>query len=114
MVQDSTDPWRLGGISRQLAQQLEEKTGLECRVTVLGHLQRGGSPVPADRILATHFGCAAADLATQGCFGQMVALRHGEVISVPIAQAVARQKLVSPNDPLIVANRDIGVCFGDR
>jgi phosphofructokinase-like protein len=114
VVAESTDPWRLGGISRKLAVDLEEKTGLESRVTVLGHLQRGGSPIPADRILATQFGCAAADLAAEGKFGQMVALRDGRIVSVQIAAAVAKQKLVPPDHPLITANKAIGVCFGDE
>ncbi len=112
--EESTDPWRLGGIGRKLALDLEEGTGLECRVTVLGHIQRGGSPVPADRILATQFGCAAADLAAAGDVGKMVALRGSRVVSVDIARAVARQKLVPPDHPLIVVNKAMGVCFGNE
>ena len=113
VVEESTDPWRLGGVGRKLAVDLEEKTGLECRVTVLGHVQRGGSPVAADRILATQFGCAAADLAAAGEFGKMVALRGSQIVSVEIAKAVARQKLVPSDHPLITANKALGVCFGD-
>jgi 6-phosphofructokinase 1 len=114
VIEESTDPWRLGGIGRKLALDLEKMTGLECRVTVLGHLQRGGSPVAADRILATQFGCAAADLAATGEFGKMVALRGSRVVSVDIASAVAQQKLVPIDHPLIVANKALGVCFGDE
>jgi phosphofructokinase-like protein len=114
VVEESTDPWRLGGVGRKLAMDLEKTTGLECRVTVLGHVQRGGSPVAADRILATQFGCTAADLAVAGDFGKMVALRGSRVVSVDIARAVARQKLVPPDHPLIVTNKAIGVCFGDE
>ena len=114
VVEESTDPWRLGGVGRKLALDLEKKTGLECRVTVLGHVQRGGSPVAADRILATQFGCAAADLAAAGEFGKMVALKGNQVVSVEIAGAVARQKLVPSDHPLITANKALGVCFGDQ
>ena len=114
VVEESTDPWRLGGVGRKLALDLENKTGLECRVTVLGHLQRGGSPVPADRILATQFGYAAADLAAAGEFGKMVALRDNQVVSVEIAKAVAQQKLVPRDHPWIAANKALGVCFGDE
>ncbi len=113
VVLDSPDPYRLGGISRKLALDIEAKTGLECRVTVLGHLQRGGSPIPSDRILATRLGCAAVDLVVQRRFGHMVAIQDGEVRSVPLARAVAKRKLVPLDHPLIVATRDIGVCYGD-
>jgi 6-phosphofructokinase 1 len=114
VVEESTDPWRLGGVGRKLALDLEKKTDLECRVTVLGHVQRGGSPVAADRILATQFGCAAADLAAGEEFGKMVALKGNRVSSVDIAGAVARQKLVPPDHPLITANKALGICFGDE
>jgi 6-phosphofructokinase 1 len=114
VVEESTDPWRLGGICRKLALDLEKKTGQECRVTVLGHLQRGGSPVPADRILATQFGCSAADLVAAREFGQMVALRGNKVVAVDMSRAVHKQKLVPRDHPLILANKAIGVCFGDE
>jgi len=113
LVEDSTDPWRLGGVCRKLALDIEEKTGLECRVTILGHLQRGGSPVPTDRILATLFGCAAMDLVAERRFGHMVALKNGRVRPVKIAEAVAKQKLVPPDHPLILSTKALGVCFGE-
>jgi phosphofructokinase-like protein len=113
VIEDSTDPWRLGGIGRKLAMDIEEKTSLESRVTVLGHLQRGGSPVPSDRILATRFGCAAVNLVVERRFGQMVALQQGRILPVELAKAVAKQKLVPRDHPLIMATKSIGVSFGE-
>ena len=85
---------RLGGISYVVAQEIERKTGFESRVTVLGHIQRGGSPTALDRILATRFGVAAVDAASEGRWGTMVALRGTDVVEVPIAEAVAHLKTV--------------------
>jgi 6-phosphofructokinase 1 len=85
----------------------------EVRVTVLGHIQRGGSPSPFDRILSTRFGAAAIELIAQGKFGHMAALRGGEIVAVPIQEAVGKLKLVDPNGELVRMARAIGVCFGD-
>jgi 6-phosphofructokinase 1 len=78
---------RLGGIANAIAPRLAELTGFETRVTVLGHVQRGGTPVAEDRIVATRLGLAAVDLVVAGGFGQMVALRGGEIASVPLADS---------------------------
>ncbi len=80
---------RLGGVAYQIAPLLEELTGFETRVTVLGHLQRGGTPTAFDRVLATRMGVAAADLAAAGTFGVMVASRGPDVVPVPLADACA-------------------------
>ena len=104
---------RLGGAGDRLAAELAPRIEHEIRVTVLGHLQRGGSPVPYDRILATRFGQRAAELAAQGSFGRMVCLRGSQVADVPLAEAVAVQKLVDPAGELVTAARGIGVGFGD-
>lgn len=85
---------RLGGVGYFLGREIEERTGLETRVVVLGHLQRGGSPTAFDRILATKFGLAAIDLVAEGKFGQMVALRGNEIVSVPLKEAVGNLKTV--------------------
>jgi len=105
---------RLGGVSYQIAREIEERGGYEVRTTVLGHIQRGGSPVPVDRILATRFGVEAARLAFQGQFGRMVALSCNRIISVPISEAIGRLKLVDVNDQLIDTARSIGIVFGDE
>jgi ATP-dependent phosphofructokinase / diphosphate-dependent phosphofructokinase len=90
---------RLGlrGVGDALARQIEERTGFETRVTVLGHVQRGGSPTPRDRVLATRFGLKAADLAHEGRFGRMAALRGDEIVDVSLAEATAELKTVPPD-----------------
>ena len=85
----------------------------EVRVTVLGHVQRGGTPTPFDRVLATRFGVAAVDLIAQGGFGRMVCLKGSAVTSVPIAEAVGQLKGVDPQGSMVAAARAIGICFGD-
>ena len=87
---------RLGGIGLRLEQEIEQRTGFETRVTILGHVQRGGTPVAFDRVLATRFGVAAMDAVAGGRFGMMVALRGTEIVEVPLAQALAEPKLLDP------------------
>ncbi|MEI2776542.1 MAG: 6-phosphofructokinase [Tetrasphaera sp.] len=98
----------------RLSRRLEELTGLESRVTILGHLQRGGTPSAADRLLATRLGTACADLINQGVFGVMVAARGDGAEAVPLAEVVGKVKLVPPDHPWIKTARDIGVCLGER
>jgi len=85
---------RLGGIGNALAGEIEKRTGFETRAVVLGHIQRGGSPTAYDRVLATRFGVAAIDLVHEKRFGHMVALRGNDIVSIPIADAVAKLKTV--------------------
>ena len=85
---------RLGGVGAWVAEELEKRTGYEARVTILGHIQRGGAPSAFDRVLATRFGVAAVGAVHDGAFGTMVALRAGEIVRVPIADAVAKSKTV--------------------
>jgi 6-phosphofructokinase 1 len=87
---------RLGGIGNVLAKEIEKRTGFESRVTILGHVQRGGTPTAFDRILATRFGIAAIDAVHDGAFDQMVALQAAEVVRVPLAEAVGELKTVDP------------------
>jgi len=87
---------RLGGVGEQLAREIEERTGFESRVTVLGHVQRGGSPTPRDRVLATRYGLKAADLVEEGNFGTMAALQGDDIVAVPLEAAVAELKTVPP------------------
>jgi 6-phosphofructokinase 1 len=104
---------RLGGIAYQVAADIQQNIDLEIRVTVLGHIQRGGSPIAFDRILASRFGKAAADLVARGDFGKMVAVRGEDVISVAIADAVSRPKYVDPDSQMVAAARRLGISFGD-
>ena len=85
---------RLGGIGNQLAEEIEKRTGFETRVTILGHVQRGGTPTAFDRVLSTRFGIAAIDAVHDGAFGQMVALRGTEIVRVPLAEAVGELKTI--------------------
>jgi phosphofructokinase-like protein len=86
----------LGGVGEILGYEIEQRTGFETRVTVLGHVQRGGSPTPRDRVLATRFGLKAAELAQAGQFGQMAALRGDDVVAVSLEEATAQLKTVTP------------------
>ncbi len=108
-----TDPIQLGGIGKVVADKIEEKMNRETRVTVLGHLQRGGSPTPFDRILSTKFGAFAIDLVAQKKFGKMAALKGSEIKSVRIEDAISRQKLVKPVDQAVITARRVGISFGD-
>jgi 6-phosphofructokinase 1 len=87
---------RLGGIGVYLEGELRERTGYDARATILGHVQRGGTPTAFDRVLATRFGVAAIDAAMDGDFGKMVALRGQDIVRVPLADALAESKLVDP------------------
>jgi len=104
---------RLGGIAYQVAAEIAQQIDLEIRVTVLGHVQRGGSPIAYDRILATRFGTAAANLIGRGDFGKMVALRGDDIVAVPIKSAIANMKCVAPAGDLVATARSVGVSFGD-
>jgi phosphofructokinase-like protein len=87
---------RLGGIAVQLEKEIEARTGFETRMTILGHVQRGGTPLAYDRVLGTRFGVEAIDAVTEGDFGRMVALRGTEVVRVPLEEALAAPKLLDP------------------
>jgi 6-phosphofructokinase 1 len=87
---------RLGGIAVQLEKEIEARTGYETRMTILGHVQRGGTPVAYDRVLGTRFGVAAVDAVTEGAFGMMVALRGTAIECVPLDEALAAPKLIDP------------------
>jgi 6-phosphofructokinase 1 len=87
---------RLGGIGEWLASEIEKNTGKEARTTVLGHIQRGGTPTAFDRMLATRFGLHAIDAASEGDWGKMVALRGTDIVRVPLAAATTELKLVKP------------------
>ena len=112
VVKESTDPVRLGGVGSVLADEVEQKTGLETRVTVLGHLQRGGSPTAFDRVLATRFGTEAMRQASLGNFGTMVALKGQDIVPVPISDAIGKLKSVPPDSSLMRSACSVGTSFG--
>jgi ATP-dependent phosphofructokinase / diphosphate-dependent phosphofructokinase len=96
-----------------IAKQIKKLTGLETRETILGYIQRGGSPTAADRILATRFGSYAAKLVNEGKFGNMVALRNGTISAIPLSEVGGKIRLVEANNTLVEKGRHLGVCFGD-
>lgn len=103
----------LGGVGEKVAESIGEMTGMETRVTVLGHLQRGGSPSPLDRILATGFGTEAVELALAGKSGLMVAMRNARIEAVPLADVVPGQRKVPVDGDLVRFARSVGTSFGD-
>ncbi len=104
---------KLFGAGYKLGAALEPHLVLDLRVTVLGHIQRGGSPTQFDRILGTRFGAAAVDAVAEGKFGHMVSLRTPQIVTIPIADACANERCVDPNGQLVQTGRDVGLCFGD-
>jgi 6-phosphofructokinase 1 len=113
VLKDSPDPIRLGGIGNKLADDIEKLSGIETRVTVLGHLQRGGRPSSYDRILSTRYGVAAVELINQGKFGSMVALQGNTITSVTLEEAVGKLKTVPTDSEIINIAKSVGVSFGD-
>jgi len=113
VVEDSPDPVRLGGVGHLVAKQIEDELKLETRVTVLGHLLRGGTPTAFDRVLASRLGSEAVHLLARGESGRMVCLRGGDIGSVEIEKVANRQRLVPLDHPLLRLGRETGICFGE-
>ncbi len=114
IVEGSPEPVRLGGVGAVVAHALEVLLPFEIRYVVLGHVQRGGPPTPFDRMLATRFGVAALASLVDGASSCMVALRTGQVERVPLADGVARTRLVDPKGERVSAARSVGTVFGDE
>jgi 6-phosphofructokinase 1 len=114
VVADSPDPVRLGGISQVLAQQIMARTGMECRATILGHVQRGGTPCSFDRVLATQFGHFAVELIAANVFDQLVVMQKGAMTSVPLSEVAGQVRTVPLDHPLVKACRATGASFGDE
>lgn len=106
-------PRRLGGAAEKIAQQLYELTDYEARVTVLGHLQRGGSPSAYDRILGTKFGAAAVRLVHQNKYGYMVGLQNSKTYDIEIVKAIGELNTVKMDDDLLISAREMGISFGE-
>jgi len=114
LVEESFDPVRLGGVGQVVANKLSALTGHESRTTVLGHLQRGGTPTAMDRILTTRLGVKAMDVAVNGPHMHMVALRGSEIITVPITDAIDNLKNVKADSEIVYAAKAVGITFGDE
>ncbi|MCS7046874.1 MAG: 6-phosphofructokinase [Gemmataceae bacterium] len=110
---DAYDDSGLGRASFLVAKAIKDRLGMDTRVTVLGHLQRGGVPTPFDRVLATRLGVHAAEMLNEGVYNRMVCIKGTEVSSVPLEAVAGKLKLVPPDHPLIRAARRVGTNFGD-
>ena len=107
------NPGAVGDQVTRASRVIQQLTGQEARVTVPGHYQRGGPPCPYDRVLATQFGTAAAELIINKQYGRMVAIQDGEICSIPLEEAASQTKFLPVDHPMIKVARDIGICFGD-
>jgi len=103
-----------GGIGFVLGAQLEAATGIETRTVVMGHLLRGGTPTPFDRILATRLGTRAVDMIEKASFGSMPGIRGSDIVDVPLEDVARGQRTVLPDDPLVASARSLTTCFGDQ
>jgi len=112
-VDGSPESIRLGGIGNYVGDIIEDKMKVETRVTVLGHLVRGGIPTPTDRLLATRFGVEAVKLIVKKKFSQMVALSGQQIIPVPLSEIAGKTRVISLNSPLLATAKSIGMCIGD-
>ncbi len=98
--------------AQSLSRKILELTGLETRETVLGYIQRGGTPSPMDRVLATRYGAAAADMIAQKDYGKMVAIKDNNIVSVPLADVSGKLKLVEHDNPMVIQAKNMGTSFG--
>lgn len=110
---NKTPQCRPNEIGQMLGDQIAQHTGAETRVTVLGHIQRGGIPSPLDRLLGSAFGVAAVDLIAAAKFDHLVTWQNRQVVSVPIAEAIQEYRAVDPQDALVKTARGLGICLGD-
>ena len=101
-------------VAYEVAERIQKRTDQEVRITVPGHMQRGGSPCPYDRVLSTRFGAAAAEAILDGDFGNMVGLKDGNIVRVPLAEVAGKLKYVDPESEIIEEARMTGISFGDR
>lgn len=114
VVAEGIDHPKSMSAARYLSESIQSRVDAEARETVLGYTQRGGSPSPMDRILATRYGAHAAKCIAEGNFGTMVALIKNELTTVPLAEVGGKMRLVAPDNPLVIKCRSMGVSFGDE
>ncbi len=100
-------------VSYEIGKKIEELTGHEVRVTIPGHTQRGGSPCPYDRVLSSRFGIAAAQMIMDGDYGNMVGIRNGEMVRIPLQEVAGKLKMVDPDSSIIREAKTLGISFGD-
>ncbi len=113
IVHDSPDPIRLGGVSTVLAEEISERTHRETRATILGHVQRGGTPIAADRVLATQFGHKAIQMVAMHEWNRVVVMKNGRTDMAEIAAVANKQRVINLDDPIIGMARAVGTCLGE-
>ena len=96
-----------------MAERIQKKSGCEVRVTVPGHTQRGGSPCPYDRVLSSRFGAAAAKMILDKDFGNMIGIKNGEMVRIPLSDVAGKLKMVDPKSSIIKEAKALGISFGD-
>ena len=101
-------------VAYELGAQISERTGQEIRVTVPGHMQRGGEPCPYDRVIATRLGAEAAEMIRRKEYGYMVALNNNKIEKIPLADIAGKLKMVDPKSDIIREAKDVGISFGDE
>jgi phosphofructokinase-like protein len=106
------NPSKERSVAHYLGNRINELTGLDTRETVLGYIQRGGTPSPMDRVLATRYGTAAADMIANKDFGKMVALKDNAITSLPLSEVAGKLKLVEPDNTLVIQSVNMGTSFG--
>lgn len=106
--------WKYPSISYEIGHKIEERTGQEIRITVPGHMQRGGEPCPYDRVLSTRLGAEAARMILEGEFGYMAGIQNGEVVKIPLAEVAGKLKTVDPECSIVKEAKLVGICFGDQ
>jgi len=105
--------WQYPSVSYEIAHKLEEQTGDEIRITVPGHMQRGGQPCPYDRVLSTRLGAAAAEMIIDKDYGNMACVKNNEIVRVPLGDIAGKLKTIQPDSSIIREAKLIGICFGD-
>ena len=105
--------YKFPSVSYELAQQIQDMTGHEVRVTVPGHTQRGGSPCPYDRVFASRLGAEAGELILKGEYGFMVGIKNREIVKVPLEEVAGKLKMISPEASIVKEAKALGISFGD-
>ncbi len=105
--------WQYPSVSYEIAHRIQEQTGDEIRITVPGHMQRGGEPCPYDRVLSTRLGAEAAMMIIDGDFGNMACVKNNEIVRVPLKDVAGKLKMIQPDSSIVKEAKLIGICFGD-
>ena len=111
---EKTKQRKISSVAYELAEKIQERTQQEVRVTIPGHMQRGGTPCPYDRVISTRFGAAAAELILNQEFGYMVGIRNDEIVKVPLEEVAGKLKIVDPDSQIVKEAKLMGISFGNK